>query len=47
MGPTTKFFSSNTIEQAVLQAARFFQIDPESVAYGPVERRHGRIREWL
>lgn len=44
MSPTKKFFSGNTIEQAVLQAARFFQIDPELVAYEQVERRHGFLK---
>lgn len=44
MSPTNKFFSGNTLEQAVLQAARFFQIEPETVAYEPVERRHGFLK---
>lgn len=44
MSPTKKFFSGNTLEQAVLQAARFFQVEPERVAYEPVERRHGFLK---
>jgi len=44
MSPAKKFFSGNTLEQAVLQAARFFQIEPEMVAYEPVERRHGFLK---
>lgn len=44
MSPTKKFFSGNTLEQAVLQAARFFKLDPEGVAYEPVERRHGFLK---
>ncbi len=44
MSPTKKFFSGNTLDQAVLQAARFFQIDPELVAYEQVDRRHGFLK---
>lgn len=44
MSPTKKFFSGNTLEQAVLQAARFFKIEPELVAYQQVERRHGFLK---
>lgn len=41
---TKKFFSGNTLEQALLQAARHFQLEPEEVAYQPVERRHGFLK---
>lgn len=44
MSPTKKFFSGNTLEQAVLQAGRFFKIEPEEVAYEQVERRHGFLK---
>ncbi len=44
MSPTKKFFSGNTLEQAVLQAARHFQLDPEEVGYEQVERRHGFLK---
>ena len=44
MSPAKKFFSGNTVEQAVLQAARHFQLEPEQVAYEPVERRHGFLK---
>ena len=39
-----KFFSGDSIDQAVMQAARYFKIDPEEVAYREVERRHGFLR---
>lgn len=39
-----KFFSGDTVEQAVLSAARYFQLDPEAIAFEPVERRHGFLR---
>ena len=56
MGPSTaerdettmttnkKFFSGNSIEQAVLQAARHFEIEASEVAYRQVERRHGFLK---
>lgn len=44
MSPTKKFFSGNTLEQAVLQAGRFFEIEPEEIAYEQVERRHGFLK---
>ncbi len=39
-----KFFSGNSVKQAVLQAARHFQLAPEEVAYKEVERRHGFLK---
>lgn len=44
MSPAKKFFSGNTLEQAVLQAARHFQLEPERVAFEQVERRHGFLK---
>lgn len=44
MSPAKKFFSGNTLEQALLQAARHFQLEPEQVAYDQVERRHGFLK---
>ena len=41
---TKKFFSGNSIEQAVLTAARHFQLEPQDVDYREVERRHGFLR---
>lgn len=39
-----KFFSGNSVKQAVLQAARHFQLAPEEVAYEEIERRHGFLK---
>jgi len=39
-----KYFSANTVEQAVLQAARHYQVRPEDLAYEQIEKRHGYIR---
>lgn len=44
MSPAKKFFSGNTLEQAILQAARHFQLAPEEVAYEQVDRRHGFLK---
>jgi spoIIIJ-associated protein len=39
-----RFFSGDTLEQAVMQAARHFQIDPDDLAYQKVEKRHGFLK---
>lgn len=39
-----QFFSGNTLEQAVMLAARHFGIDPERVAYSVREKKHGFIK---
>ena len=39
-----KFFSGDSVRQALLQAARHFQVEPEEVAYREVDRRHGFLR---
>jgi spoIIIJ-associated protein len=44
MTTNKKYFSGNSIEQAVLQAARHFKLDSSEVAYRQVERRHGFLK---
>ena len=39
-----KFFSGDSIRHAVLQAARYFKVDPDEVSYREVDRRHGFLR---
>lgn len=39
-----RFFSGETLEQALMQAARHYGIQPEEVAYRKVEKRHGFLR---
>ena len=39
-----RFFSGNTLEQAVMQAASHYQIDPDEVAYRKIEKRHGFLK---
>ena len=38
-----QFFSGNTLEQAVLAAARYYELDPDSVAYKVREKKHGFV----
>lgn len=39
-----RFFSGNTLEQAVMTAARHFGLEPEQVAYTQREKRHGFLK---
>jgi len=39
-----RFFSGDTLEQALMQAARHYGIQPGEVAYQKVEKRHGFLR---
>ena len=39
-----RFFSGSTLEQAVMQAASHYQIDPDEVAYRKIEKRHGFLK---
>lgn len=44
MSTTRKFFSGDSIEQAVLQAARHHGIDPDELSYSVIEKRHGFLK---
>jgi predicted RNA-binding protein Jag len=39
-----RFFSGDTLQQALVQAANHFHLQPEEVAFQPVEKRHGFIK---
>jgi spoIIIJ-associated protein len=39
-----KFFSGNTVEQALMKAARFFEIPADELEYHPIEKKHGFLR---
>lgn len=39
-----RFFWGNSLAQAVMSAARYHRIDPESLAYRVHEKRHGFVR---
>ena len=38
-----RFFSGKTLAQAVLMAARHYQVEPERLAYKQIEKKHGFI----
>jgi len=39
-----RFFSGDTLQQALVQAANHYHLQPEEVAYRQVEKRHGFIK---
>jgi spoIIIJ-associated protein len=39
-----KYFSGDTLRQALVQAANHFHLNPEEIAYQPIEKRHGFIK---
>lgn len=39
-----RFFSGNTLEQAVMTAARHFGLEPDQVSYAQREKRHGFLK---
>jgi spoIIIJ-associated protein len=41
---TRRFFSGDTLEQAIMQAARHHQIEPDQVVYTQIEKRHGFLK---
>jgi spoIIIJ-associated protein len=42
--PKRRFFSGDTLQQALVQAANHFNLLPEEIAYRPVEKRHGFLK---
>lgn len=42
--PKRRFFSGDTLQQAVIQAANYFNLDPGYVAYQSLEKRHGFLK---
>lgn len=39
-----RFFSANSIERALVEAASYHGVAPERIAYRPVEKRHGFVK---
>jgi predicted RNA-binding protein Jag len=39
-----KYFSGDTLRQALVQAANHFSLDPNEIAYRPIEKKHGFIK---
>lgn len=42
--PPRLFFTGNTLEQAVIAAANYHDVDPDQLAYERIERRYGFLR---
>jgi spoIIIJ-associated protein len=42
--PKRRFFSGDSLQQAVIQAANYFNLDPSYVAYRSLEKRHGFLK---
>ncbi|MFL6292289.1 MAG: R3H domain-containing nucleic acid-binding protein [Thermoanaerobaculia bacterium] len=42
--PKRRFFSGDTLKQALIQAANQFHLDPEEIAYRSIEKRHGFLK---
>jgi len=42
--PKRRFFSGDSLQQALVQAANHFNLDPEEIAYKSIEKKHGFIK---
>jgi spoIIIJ-associated protein len=42
--PKRRFFSGDSLQQALVQAANHYNIDPEEIAYRSLEKKHGFIK---
>jgi spoIIIJ-associated protein len=42
--PKRRFFSGDTLQQALIQAANHFHISPEEISYRSIEKRHGFLK---
>ncbi|HEX7181748.1 MAG TPA: R3H domain-containing nucleic acid-binding protein [Thermoanaerobaculia bacterium] len=42
--PKRRFFSGDSLQQALVQAANHYNIDPEEIAYRSIEKKHGFIK---
>ncbi|HVS00977.1 MAG TPA: R3H domain-containing nucleic acid-binding protein [Thermoanaerobaculia bacterium] len=42
--PKRRFFSGDTLQQALVQAAIYFGLEPHEIAYRPIEKRHGFLK---
>ncbi|RPH54308.1 hypothetical protein EHM82_07050, partial [bacterium] len=39
-----RFFSGDSLQQALVQAANYFNLDPQEIAYRSIEKRHGFLK---
>jgi spoIIIJ-associated protein len=42
--PKRRFFSGDTLQQALVQAASYYNLEPHQVAYRALEKRHGFLK---
>lgn len=42
--PKRRFFSGDTLQQALIQAANHFHVPPEEISYRSIEKRHGFLK---
>src|SRR5215470_5293149 len=42
--PKRRFFSGDSLQQALVQAANHFHLQPEEIAYHTIEKRHGFVK---
>lgn len=42
--PKRRFFSGDTLQQALIQAANHFHLPPEEISYRSIEKRHGFLK---
>lgn len=42
--PKRRFFSGDTLQQALVQAANYYNLSPEEVEYRSIEKRHGFLK---
>jgi spoIIIJ-associated protein len=42
--PKRRFFSGDSLQQALVQAANHFKLDPEEIAYRSIEKKHGFLK---
>src|SRR6185436_10207929 len=42
--PKRRFFSGDSLQQALVQAANHYNLDPEEIAYRSIEKKHGFIK---
>ncbi len=42
--PKRRFFSGDTLKQALIQAANHYHLAPEEIAYRTIEKRHGFLK---
>jgi spoIIIJ-associated protein len=41
---TRRYFGGDTVQQALLQAARHYQLDPDEIAFQVLDKRHGFLK---